>query len=309
MPSSPGNSTGSFWLCPSCRKHVPSRSLKCICGQERGAESIQQARRSVPPIEQAPIERSGMGALWTIGFGLACAGAVVFAAMQLMKPAPDAPKLKLRAAASPVQQPPPQPQFLIVEREKAPEASAPEAPPDPPVQLQASMPTAAPKSEQDQQRELALSIYRPRMMAVADSAVQVKMLQRRYWQACEGDTVTERQIDRRGVAVGSGQGTTTGRTRTDYVDANGQPIAGSRSTGQADTTWRDTQAWAERQKETLRMRNSTTTECQMTLADIDSHGARVKAAMEMADREAAEKRVWNSMQQLVVNDLEQELWQ
>jgi hypothetical protein len=52
---------GSFWTCPKCRKHVPSRLQACRCGFDRGTgeEPVQEVS-----IRASPEEGEGKGRPW-----------------------------------------------------------------------------------------------------------------------------------------------------------------------------------------------------------------------------------------------------
>ena len=50
------DATGRFWLCPQCRKHVPTRSNTCHCGFERTTDPVRMREVSSQPAatEQEP---------------------------------------------------------------------------------------------------------------------------------------------------------------------------------------------------------------------------------------------------------------
>jgi len=116
--SDPGTSTGRFWICPNCKKHVPARGSACVCGYERqAAHIVREIQRSVATANP----REASSPLWAIGFGLACAGLVVYGAYAYLQPAPESAPFPRRVVT--IAQPPPQ--ILMVERTAAP--TTPEA--------------------------------------------------------------------------------------------------------------------------------------------------------------------------------------
>lgn len=74
--------TSSFWLCPVCSKHVPTRQTSCKCGFDRAAEKAavpivgpQPALASRPQFQEAPErEPTPWKAIATV-----CVGAIVLA--------------------------------------------------------------------------------------------------------------------------------------------------------------------------------------------------------------------------------------
>lgn len=59
------DATGRFWLCPVCRKHVPSRADKCQCGFDRTTVKVAMrevgASRVSGRDELGPDDRSRAG--------------------------------------------------------------------------------------------------------------------------------------------------------------------------------------------------------------------------------------------------------
>lgn len=52
------DASGRFWLCPSCRKHVPLRNERCVCGGSRPANAASVASASPSP-RLSPQYRAG----------------------------------------------------------------------------------------------------------------------------------------------------------------------------------------------------------------------------------------------------------
>jgi hypothetical protein len=56
--------TGRFWLCPECRKHVPTRLDVCSCGFDRTKVPVQMREVSArPPSLEPPASRGSFS--WT----------------------------------------------------------------------------------------------------------------------------------------------------------------------------------------------------------------------------------------------------
>ena len=81
--------TGSFWLCPSCNRHVPSRTSACHCGFDRVAEKAVvpvvarqpgAAPRPDPPSAPKPATDS---VYWKVIAGVCAGGLFVVGVLQL----------------------------------------------------------------------------------------------------------------------------------------------------------------------------------------------------------------------------------
>ncbi len=85
----PGSETGSFWLCPSCKKHVPSRQDSCRCGFKRSAsqepvEELSTHRAPEPSVVTSPNFRLDVGGVLQRTFAIWWAGLMSFCAVGLI---------------------------------------------------------------------------------------------------------------------------------------------------------------------------------------------------------------------------------
>lgn len=100
--------TGSFWLCPSCGKHVPTRQAACACGLARpqgGALPIASPRpaTTLTPQFHEPERETPWKAIATLCVGgLVLAGAFKISMEAAKQPAPKDSKL-LGALALPTE--------------------------------------------------------------------------------------------------------------------------------------------------------------------------------------------------------------
>lgn len=65
--------TGSFWLCPQCRKHVPTRTDTCSCGFDRRSVPVEMKEVSAAPPRGAEIDTPTRGRGWLVAVVLALA--------------------------------------------------------------------------------------------------------------------------------------------------------------------------------------------------------------------------------------------
>jgi hypothetical protein len=66
--------SGRFWLCPVCRKHVPSRNDKCQCGFDRSTVNVAMREAALPSIQsrsEAGAAEGGSSLPWLVGLALA----------------------------------------------------------------------------------------------------------------------------------------------------------------------------------------------------------------------------------------------
>ena len=68
--------TGRFWLCPECRKHVPNRVNKCVCGFDRKSVPVDMREIDVRR-QHEPVPQEGSSPKWMLGAVIASFVAVV----------------------------------------------------------------------------------------------------------------------------------------------------------------------------------------------------------------------------------------
>jgi hypothetical protein len=124
------SSTGRFWLCPQCRRHVPIRTDVCQCGSDRGkltAKAEEVGLRTLP--EKAPHSR---GLLVALAVVLACGGLLYVGLRGFIKQEASEPTSSRMPR---VREQPPQVIYVPVPVSAAPPVSPlqPEAVPTPPV--------------------------------------------------------------------------------------------------------------------------------------------------------------------------------
>jgi len=164
--------TGRFWVCPECRKHVPSRQDACRCGFDRTKVPIQI--RDVPAREEprAAAERSFFGGAWSLLVIGALVGWIAYDRLGRPQPphAPSKPPLEVptpapeAAAAQPAQPPP----FIVIERREVPAAPVP----DPRPVSQSQTPPEFVRVE----------VRPPAAAAPVDNAPQDPMKSEPYWK-------------------------------------------------------------------------------------------------------------------------------
>ena len=124
--------TASFWLCPACSKHVPTRQTSCKCGFDRAVE-----RAAVPVVgprtqatSQTVVEDAAFpwGRVVTLfGVGVAFAGA-----LYVSRKSPKRPSAEVIAVPRVQQQrpePPPQYVFVPVPMQAPPAGESQPSPP------------------------------------------------------------------------------------------------------------------------------------------------------------------------------------
>src|SRR5687767_13847512 len=72
--------SGRFWLCPVCRKHVPSRNDKCQCGFDRTTVNVPMREAAVPSsgsgAQEVIISEGGSSLPWLVGLAVAVAASL-----------------------------------------------------------------------------------------------------------------------------------------------------------------------------------------------------------------------------------------
>jgi hypothetical protein len=281
------------WTCARCKRLVPERLDICRCGALRDAEAPE--KRPFP-----------MGIVWVVaivavagwaGYSLARPPAKM-APIRIGKPAPN----QITVIEVPVDRPAPDKATPVDAPSPAAESNTPA------VQLPNEAPVARPRSEEEQARALAESVYRPRMEAVAQRVTVSRTLTRRYVDACMTHTVTTRTgssehvTETRGAAVGVAAAETT------YTDADGNIVGYGSGQGASAGTWREVVGHSQAWSEVTARDNSTTPECRALWSDIQDVRREVDQVMTNADQEAVRRNVWTWLQTDVPRRLAEELW-
>jgi hypothetical protein len=195
--------TGSFWTCPKCRKHVPSRSLACRCGYDRQGttDAIGEVSVRKGDAPDSPARSHG----WVVWALVAAAALTVGVYVAVKSPTPNpadselAQKLRRRREA-----PPQQPQVVYI-----PVPQAPPSTPSPPIEspivstpvtpsfLKLAIPVAVPvpsaatlsptvalESEMDIRRRLGAEDFERAMSVVAIKADQADVAWQRFVEGC-----------------------------------------------------------------------------------------------------------------------------
>lgn len=118
----PTSATGSFWICPSCHRHVPQRVAECRCGTPRDSAPAADHRA-------APAAPDRSGPPWIILIGVV-AGALVaaYAVDRLYRPADKARRQASDSAPPSTEPPRPRPSARLPEpRAAAPQRPSPDA--------------------------------------------------------------------------------------------------------------------------------------------------------------------------------------
>jgi hypothetical protein len=103
--------TGRYWLCPQCRKHVPSRQDVCSCGFDRGRVGLKMREVTVGATRAPEEPRSKLGLVLGILAVPAC-GALLYLgiarwnAPAIQAEAPGTRRLRTSAPEPPTQQVP-----------------------------------------------------------------------------------------------------------------------------------------------------------------------------------------------------------
>lgn len=235
--------TGSFWRCPSCEKHVPSRQDACKCGFERSqaprlAQEVRVGRAaSVPAV---PPERPRLGViLVTLATVSGLAGSGYWAWQSWQSP-PQNPKdtelaRKIRDAREakarqqqpqvvhvpvPAHQTSPRiiPQTVPPQTVPAamPSVSAQPMPsllPQQPQQQQEMTPPTTLESETDRRRRIGADYFERQIVVLASKADQADIAWSRFAAGCRQEITTVTAFagvaDRDWIAVASVSVTTT----------------------------------------------------------------------------------------------------
>jgi len=216
----PPSQTGSFWICPDCRKHVPSRVAECRCGYRRGSKSepepaVNLGRGAVPGDEEKPgyLRRIGI----TAGIVGLIAAAIYISLEAQHRPAPKDTELarRLRERRSGNRQPEGVYVPMPVSDQRSPAAAStpsvgaslsPESPdaahpvPElPPAGLAARVvpPTVTPtpeptpyETETDIRRREGLIEFERAMIALSTKADQADIAWHRYLTGCRENITT-----------------------------------------------------------------------------------------------------------------------
>lgn len=144
-----------------------------------------------------------------------------------------------------------------------------------------------PRTEEEIQRDRAEAIYRPRMERVAAIVGNLRVLSRRYYDACyRRKTVTTTEGERSGGADSGGVAWTHGRA----------------------IQWSGSESWNEQWGQVSSLDNSTTPQCRLIASEILDLAPKVQAIMAEADREVVKAGVWTWLQRDVPEKLAAELW-
>lgn len=217
--SAAGSQTGSFWICPKCRKHVPTRSQVCQCGFDRHASTEPVSNvslRGTEPLRESSDSRRGWFP-WAAVAALALV-AGVYVAMRTPGSSPAPADTELARRLRRLREPPPPPQVVYVPVPVAPTASpggnplpepvngsdtssplvmptagvAPEtAPAPPPLPPPESVPQ---ESEVDAKRRAGAEEFDREIASLSRKADQADIAWQRYLSGCRENVTTATSV-------------------------------------------------------------------------------------------------------------------
>jgi hypothetical protein len=233
-------STGSFWRCPSCGKHAPSRQTTCRCGFVRSdAPFAQQVR--VGPEAQRVETGQGTGTRWgAIGAALlvllVLGGSGYMAIESWNAPRPEDSELARRIRESREAQARRQPEVVYIPVPgQSPTSSpslqslvestpSPAVPPlldqvqpvpdsPPPAAPQVAPPPSTMESEIDAKRRVGTQAFERDITALAEKADRADVAWHRFAEGCRQEITTATAVagvaDRDWIAVAGASVTTT----------------------------------------------------------------------------------------------------
>jgi len=143
------------------------------------------------------------------------------------------------------------------------------------------------KTEEQIERERAEAVYRPRMVAAAPMIRQLGALNRRYHDACYGQST---------VTVHNGFG------------ENEDVTSGQGNVGRHEFGWTSVRNQTQHWREVSAVDNATMPQCRIIVSDIHDLLGRIGPIMEDAEREAVRQSIWTWLQRDVPEKLAAELW-
>ncbi len=276
--------SGSYWLCPGCRRHVPSRIEACRCGFSRASADmpVEQPRRPPQFAVRQTQQTSGSWiswVLWAIVAGSALAGSI-YLSLRIKPKDPADSELARRMRQSREREvtyvaepPPPRPPIAVQPRGRivAPPTQAAEP-------RAAAMVTGSRAQEEQNQRAQADAIYRPKVTAAAPSARRLRDNLTRYETYC---------------AAGQQRGGASSRT----------PTADPRT-----MRWQGSESWARRRVSVVQNNQGDSEQCRVWIIDIVNDFEQVGTLMDEAEREATAEGIPAHVQRTVVVALTESLW-
>jgi hypothetical protein len=198
-----GSQTGSFWICPKCRRHVPTRSTACQCGTQRETSFETHEAPRKPTVEggQARNDRGGGHYVWAA----AAISMVALAAYAVVRtpPPPNAADSELARRIRNVRENrrTSEPQVVYVpvpigsvdhspkpeaEASAAPQVEATALPPEPRVPepvIQAAA-TTPPESDVDTKRRIGAADFDREVAALSQKADDADVAWQRFVAGC-----------------------------------------------------------------------------------------------------------------------------
>jgi len=201
---SEASSTGSFWLCPQCHKHVSTRRNVCQCGVDRTSLPVKVHEVSLPSEDARPSPRWGVLAMAGT-LVVACAGLLFVGVTSWDAPSTGPPR-KLRL----VQDQPPPPSIVYVpiplgspmpplspeptgstRPENAPgQAQQQRGGPEPGLAMQVPQVEEERESDTDRLRRIGKAEFERAVASLAVKADQADIAWHRYIEGCHLDVTT-----------------------------------------------------------------------------------------------------------------------
>jgi len=197
--------TGQFWICPSCRKHVPVRSAACRCGCAKNDSApvvdggIDAAAAHVRPRHRvSPLRLATVGSVAAV-----MAGAVFFSLHGLWRDSPPAPRVIYVPVPVPAgsTQPEDHPKGAALSSPDAPGATTARTPAAAPVASPSapSLPSAKParvkaaevaqlENTADHMRAAGATAFEQSMRVLSAKADQADGAWRQYLKSCRMST-------------------------------------------------------------------------------------------------------------------------